>query len=67
MTPACGSGACAAVVAARVRGLVSGKVNVHQDGGILEIDFDNSDLVMTGEAKVIYKGQIEINSDRVGQ
>lgn len=66
LTPACGSGACAAVVAARVRGLVSGKVNVHQDGGILEIDFDNSDLVMTGEAKVIYKGQIEINSDRVG-
>ena len=63
LTPACGSGACAAVVAARARRLVSGKVNVHQEGGILEIDFDGSDLFMTGEAKVIYNGQIEINSD----
>lgn len=63
LTPACGSGACAAVVAARARGLVSGKVNVHQEGGVLEIDFDGSDLFMTGEAKVIYNGQIEINSD----
>ncbi|MBY0462496.1 MAG: diaminopimelate epimerase [Alphaproteobacteria bacterium] len=63
LTPACGSGACAAVVAARAQGLVSGKVKVYQDGGVLEIDFDISDLFMTGEAKVIYSGQIAVNLD----
>ncbi|MBY0280886.1 MAG: diaminopimelate epimerase [Alphaproteobacteria bacterium] len=63
LTPACGSGACAAVVAAKARGLVSEKVNVYQEGGGLEINFNGSDLFMTGEAKIIYSGEIIINPD----
>lgn len=61
LTPACGSGACAAVVAAKIRGLVSEKVNVYQEGGALQIVFNEPDLLMIGDAKVIYTGQIAID------
>jgi diaminopimelate epimerase len=63
LTPACGSGAAAAVIAARMRGLVAQKVAVHQEGGVLEIDFDGNACFMTGEANVIYTGQIAIDGD----
>jgi len=62
LTPACGSGACAAVIAAKIRGLVFEKVNVYQEGGSLQIMFNDLDLFMIGDAKVIYTGQIAIDS-----
>ncbi len=57
-TQACGSGACAAMVAARTRGLVSSRVKVELPGGCLEIQWHKagSAVMMTGEAKYAYQG-----------
>ena len=46
LTQACGSGACAAVVAAARRGLTGRKVTVEVDGGALQIDWAEDDHVM---------------------
>lgn len=48
-TLACGSGACAAVVAARLHGRVDDSVEVHLPGGVLQIDWD-------GEGEVYLEG-----------
>jgi diaminopimelate epimerase len=59
VTQACGTGACAAVVAAALNGLVSrGKdITVHLQGGDLVINWDENGMVwMSGEAKAIATG-----------
>ncbi len=58
LTPACGTGACAAMVAASVRGLVDDKVVVEQAGGNLTISWykDPHQLIMEGFASIIYQG-----------
>ncbi len=58
-TEACGSGACAAVVAARRRGLVGTRVRVVLDGGELEIRWPGSGPVtMRGPATYVYEGRL---------
>jgi len=58
-TMACGTGACAAAVAAvRLSGLAS-PVTVHLAGGDLEIAVDDDlEVTMTGPAELIYEGQL---------
>lgn len=58
-TMACGTGACAAAVAAvRLSGL-SSPVTVHLAGGDLEIAVDNDlEVTMTGPAELIYEGRL---------
>jgi diaminopimelate epimerase len=58
-TMACGTGACAAAVAAvRLSGLVS-PVTVHLAGGDLEIAVDHElEVTMTGPAELIYEGRL---------
>jgi diaminopimelate epimerase len=59
-TKACGTGACAAVVAGILRGLLDDTVNVHLPGGELEISWAGGDapVIMTGPATTVYEGQI---------
>ncbi|WP_417581219.1 diaminopimelate epimerase [Nitrincola sp.] len=59
-TQACGTGACAAVVAGRLRGLLDEQVDVHLTGGKLQISWKGKGhpVLMTGPATTVYEGQI---------
>ncbi len=57
ITMACGTGACAALVAANRRGLSGRKASVELDGGVLEIEWlENGHVLMTGETAVSFSG-----------
>ncbi len=60
ITRACGSGACATVVAAHRRALVGRSVDVRLDGGVLAIEWrlDNH-IYMTGPIAVSFTGEID--------
>ena len=63
VTPACGSGACASVVAAIRRGLVDGRqARITLDGGDLTILWreDDAHVVMTGAWAEVYRGEIAL-------
>lgn len=62
-TLACGTGACAAVVAGIGWGLLDARVDVHTRGGLLTIEWAGGaqDRVrMTGPAEFVFEGQIDI-------
>ena len=60
LTLACGSGACAAVVAASRRGLVPRKADVVLEGGTLAIEWLRDDhVLMTGGIAVAFKGELD--------
>ncbi len=61
-TLACGTGACAAVVAGQNRGLLDSIVKVELPGGTLEIEWHGigTDVIMTGPATTVFEGQIHI-------
>ncbi|HEX4505371.1 MAG TPA: diaminopimelate epimerase [Alphaproteobacteria bacterium] len=62
ITQACGSGACATLVAAARRGLTGRKATVALDGGDLTIEWrDDDHVVMTGPAALSFTGEIEDN------
>jgi diaminopimelate epimerase len=56
ITLACGSGACAAAVAAHLRGLTGPRVNVQMDGGLLEADWRNDGVWLTGPVAHVFDG-----------
>lgn len=59
ITRACGSGACAAAVAAIRRGLTERKVQVILDGGVLELEWrDDGHVVMTGPVAISFTGEL---------
>lgn len=60
ITLACGTGACAAVVAAVRAGLASRHCDVVMDGGTLHVDWRESDdhLLLGGPATIVYTGEI---------
>jgi diaminopimelate epimerase len=61
-TLACGTGACAAVVAGRLRKLLDRDVTVHLPGGDLSIRWDGEDkpVLMTGPATTVFHGQVNL-------
>jgi len=66
-TLACGTGACAAVVAGIRMGLLNPKVDVQTHGGVLSIEWQGaalSDLSqavwMTGPATLVFEGEIDV-------
>ncbi len=61
-TLACGSGACAAVVAGIRLGLLDAVVDVHMQGGRLTIAWagGSAPVMMTGPATTVFHGQIEL-------
>ncbi|MBW9170713.1 diaminopimelate epimerase [Clostridium estertheticum] len=56
-TLACGTGSCAAVVAASRLGYTEGKVEVQVPGGILNIEIIKGEALMEGPAETVFKGQ----------
>lgn len=60
LTKACGTGACAALVAASRRGLTGRSVTVVVDGGELHIDWDEStgNVLMTGPVEIERTGRL---------
>jgi len=61
-TLACGTGACAAVVAGIRLGWLSRAVEVHTRGGLLRIEWpsDDAHVLMTGPAETVFEGEIEL-------
>lgn len=58
VTLACGSGACAVVVAAHRRGLTGRQVAVHLDGGTLLIDWREDGVWMSGPTALVFEGTL---------
>ena len=58
ITLACGSGACAAVVAATRRGLTNRRVEVELDGGTLGIEFGEEGVWMSGPTVHVFDGNL---------
>ena len=61
-TLACGTGACAAVVAGIELGLLDARVTVTTRGGDLGISWegDGKPVLMTGPAVTVFEGEMEI-------
>ena len=62
-TLACGSGACAAVVAGIRLGLLDTRVDVHARGGVLTIEWSGelqAPVLMTGPAVAVFESEIEV-------
>jgi len=61
-TLACGTGACAAVVAGIQRGLLDEAVQVETRGGVLTIAWagDGQPVYMTGPAETVFEGEIDL-------
>ncbi|MDK9721320.1 MAG: diaminopimelate epimerase [Rhodospirillales bacterium] len=59
ITLACGSGACAAAVAAQRRGLTSRRVEIELDGGVLHLHYlESGHVLMTGPATLVAEGRL---------
>ena len=62
-TMACGTGACAAAVAAHAQGLTDNEVTVHLLGGDLHISIDKDwHVQMTGGATIVFDGEVRVES-----
>ena len=61
-TLACGTGACAAVVAGIRQGLLDPSVQVDALGGTLRIDWQGAEspVLMSGPATTVYHGEIDL-------
>ena len=60
ITRACGTGACAAVVAAHRRGLTERRADVQLDGGTLHIAWrEDGHVIMTGPATLSFEGSFD--------
>lgn len=56
-TLACGTGACASVVAAATKGMIARRATVDMPGGSVTVDWDDDDLVwLTGGCAVVFRG-----------
>jgi diaminopimelate epimerase len=68
-TLACGTGACAAVVAGIRLGLLDRRVDVETRGGLLTIEWDGvaqgsgAPVLMTGPAVTVYEGEINLTDE----
>lgn len=65
-TLACGTGACAAVVAGIRLGLLDSRVDVHTHGGLLTIEWPyaaqglSASVLLTGPAMTVFEGSVDI-------
>ncbi|MBZ2170317.1 diaminopimelate epimerase [Marinobacter sp. F4216] len=69
-TLACGSGACAAVVAGRLRGLLDSRVEVELRGGRLVIEWqgEGAPVMMDGPVTTVFEGQMRLpGGDKPGR
>jgi len=63
-TLACGSGACAAVVAGRQAGLLDARVDVAMRGGELTVSWagEGHPVMMTGPASFVFDGELDLET-----
>jgi diaminopimelate epimerase len=68
-TMACGSGACAAVVAGCLRGLLDSRVELELRGGRLVIEWqgEGSAVMMEGPAASVFEGQLRLPGEHTGR
>ncbi len=68
-TLASGSGSCAVAVAAMAKGLAHSPVNVHMDGGVVEIDWSGevAPVHMKGPAEYVCEGELPEKPSAVSQ
>ncbi|MFL0801169.1 MAG: diaminopimelate epimerase [Agarilytica sp.] len=61
-TLACGTGACAAMVAGRLRGELDEQVDIHLPGGTLTLTWagEGKPVMMTGPATTVFQGHIKL-------
>lgn len=61
-TLACGTGACASTVACILNGLTEDEITLHLLGGDLRVRWDREEnlVYMTGPAKVVFDGEIDL-------
>lgn len=60
LTMACGTGACAVMVAARLRGVIGDEATLNLPGGSLRLEWDggaNSPVYMTGSVEAVFNGE----------
>ena len=57
-TMACGTGACAVMYASYVNGLCDNHVQVELLGGVLDIEYSDGKIWMTGPARTTFEGII---------
>lgn len=56
-TLACGSGACAVAVAARLHGYIDNKVDIKLPGGTLQLEWNGTgEVIMSGPAEKVFSG-----------
>lgn len=58
LTLACGSGACAAAVAAHLRGLIGRRAQIRVDGGLLATDWRDDGVWLTGPTATVFTGTL---------
>lgn len=65
LTRACGTGACAAMVAARRRGFIDAAATIELDGGELRVEWRGGDshVLMTGPVEVEFTGRLPQTED----
>ena len=57
-TLACGSGACAITVAARLHGYIDNKAEIKLPGGILEVEWAGAgEVFLSGPAEIVFSGE----------
>lgn len=57
-TLACGSGACAIAVAARLYGYIDNKVDIKLPGGVLGVEWDGAgEVFLSGPAEIVFIGE----------
>jgi diaminopimelate epimerase len=61
ITLACGSGACATLVAASLRGLTDKKVRMEVDGGFLTLEWRDDGVWMTGPTALVFAADFDIS------
>jgi len=60
ITLACGTGACACFAAARRAGLCGERAEICLPGGVLELEAREKRIFMTGPARTVFEGEIEL-------
>lgn len=62
ITLACGTGACATAVASKLTGRRDRQSNIQMDGGLLNIEWDETTnhIMMTGPAAISFEGEIAL-------
>lgn len=63
-TFACGTGACAVLVACYKNGLTENEATIHLLGGtlLIKLDLDTDTVFMTGKATTVFEGEIDITN-----